>query len=189
MRDLLKRGPIDPKQIREIVVSYWSPGSITDNSGPPDVNMQHAVALMLADGRMTFKSIHDYARLKDPEVMRLRSMIKIAKRAGDVESIIGSSGTKHSTAPAIQITMANGTQLVQEAVTPGPGTPETPYTREWMVGKARSLITPVFGQPQTEKLINTILGLENQPDIRVLGPLLTANGDLPPKLSDWPMEG
>ncbi|MBB5498610.1 MmgE/PrpD family protein [Paraburkholderia sp. MM5384-R2] len=188
LRELLRRGQIDSKHIREIVVSYWSPGSITDNSGPPDVNMQHAVALMLADGRLTFKSIHDYTRLKDPEVMRLRSIIRIASRAGDVESIIGSSGKQHSTAPAIQITMDDGTQLVQAAATPGPGTPDMPYTRQWMVGKARSLIMPVFGRPQTDKLIETILELESQRDIRVLGPLLTANADLPPKLSDWPME-
>ncbi|MDR5752416.1 MULTISPECIES: MmgE/PrpD family protein [unclassified Caballeronia] len=189
LRDLLKRGPIDPKQIRDIEVSYWSPGSITDNSGPPDVNMQHAVALMLADGRLTFKSIHDYTRLKDPEVVRLRSMIKIAPRAGDVESIIGSSGKQHSTAPAVKITMSDGTQLLQEAITPGPGTPKSPYTREWMVRKARSLIMPVFGRAQTEKLIETILGLENHQDIRVLGPLLRANADQLPRLSDWPMEG
>ncbi|WP_208450437.1 hypothetical protein [Burkholderia diffusa] len=31
---LLKQHPTDFRQIREIVVSYWSRGTITDNSGP-----------------------------------------------------------------------------------------------------------------------------------------------------------
>jgi 2-methylcitrate dehydratase PrpD len=187
LQALLKRGPIDPQHIREIVVSYWSPGSITDNSGPPDVSLQHAVALMLLDGGLTFASIHDYTRLNDPQVMRLRSMIRIAHRTGDVESVIGSSSPASSTAPAIQIKLADGTQLAQEAVKPGPGTAERPYTRDWMTEKAHSLITPVFGHAQTEKLIATVLGLESQQDIRVLGPLLQANAGQPPKLSNWPM--
>ncbi|WP_081074255.1 MmgE/PrpD family protein [Burkholderia diffusa] len=192
---LLQRHPIDSRQIREIVVSYWSPGTITDNSGPPDVNVQHAIALMLADGRLTFKSIHDYARFKDPEIIRLRSLIKILRRAaGDVQqrAVIGATGDLRnadaSTEPAIQILLSDGTRLVQDTVSPGPGTPDAPYTRAWMVGKAHSLMAPVLGRSQTKQLIETILGLDEQQNIRVLGPLLRANADDPPRLSEWPME-
>ncbi|WP_196480960.1 MmgE/PrpD family protein [Burkholderia territorii] len=195
LQALLKRHRIDATQIREIVVSYWSPGAITDNSGPPDVNVQHAIALMLADGRLTFKSIHDYVRFKDPEVIRLRSLIRIVRRtAGDVQqrSVIGATGDSHasgtSTDPAIQIVLVDGTRLVQDTISPGPGTPDTPYTREWMVEKARSLMAPVLGKVNTDKLIETILHLDEQQDIRVLGPLLRAEDDQPPRLSEWPME-
>ena len=55
---LLKRQPIDPERVQELVVRY-QPGSITDNSGPSDINVQHALAVMLIDRRLTFKSIHD----------------------------------------------------------------------------------------------------------------------------------
>jgi 2-methylcitrate dehydratase PrpD len=192
---LLKRHPVDSRQIREIVVSYWSPGTITDNSGPPAVNVQHAIALMLADGRLTFRSIHDYGRFKDPEIIRLRSLIRIVPRAaGDVQqrSVIGATGDSHPAdipaAPAIQITLANGTRLVQDTISPGPGTPDTPYTRAWMVEKARSLMAPVLGGAQTRELIETILGLDEQHDIRALGLLLRANADESPRLSEWPME-
>ncbi|MEM5316485.1 MmgE/PrpD family protein [Paraburkholderia sp. JHI869] len=190
---LRKHGPIDSRQIKEIVVSYWSPGSITDNSGPPDVNLQHAVALMLTDGSLTFKSIHDYSRLTDPEVVRLRSLIKIVRRtAGDPQqrSVIGATGAAHasdtSNDPAIQIVLSDGRRLSQESVSPGPGVPNHPYTREWAAKKARSLVEPVLGSSRAESLIATILKLEQEPDIRVLGPLLRADSNEPPKLSLWP---
>lgn len=50
---LLKRQPIDPKQVREIVVTV--PGSLADNdnSGPSDINIQHALAVMLTDKTLT----------------------------------------------------------------------------------------------------------------------------------------
>jgi 2-methylcitrate dehydratase PrpD len=195
LQALLKRHPIDSREIREIVVSYWSPGNITDNSGPPDVSVQHAVALMLADKRLTFRTVHDYARLKDPEVMRLRSLIKIVRQAkGDAQqqSVIGATAQLQSAAssapmPAIQITLADGTRLTQDGVSPGPGTPGNPYSRTWMVAKARSLMAPVLGNDPADRLIGLILDMEKMPNVTVLGPLLRANADESSRLSDWPM--
>src|SRR6185295_8017830 len=73
---LLKQRPIDPNQIQEIVVRY-QPGSITDNSGPSDINVQHAMAVMLIDKMVTFKNIHDKARLQDPAIVRLRAKVRL----------------------------------------------------------------------------------------------------------------
>jgi len=193
---LLQRRPIDSRQIREMVVSYRSPGSITDNSGPPDVNVQHAIALMLADQRLTFKSIHDYARFKDPEVMRLRSLINIARRPVGDAQLSAAEGVSRSEqerlaglsqVPAIQITLADGTRVTQDGVSPGPGTQLNPYTRDWMVAKARDLVTPVLGAARTRDLIDRVLTLETVKSVRELGPLLRANADEAPRLSDWPM--
>ena len=65
-----------PAQITELVVRY-QPGSITDNSGPSDINVQHALAVMLIDKRLTFRSVHDTARMRDPAVVRLRGRIRL----------------------------------------------------------------------------------------------------------------
>ena len=73
---LLKKQPIDPNQIQEIVVRY-QPGSITDNSGASDINVQHALAVMLIDKMVTFKNIHDKARLQDPAIVRLRAKVRL----------------------------------------------------------------------------------------------------------------
>ena len=68
---LLAKQRIDPETIKEIAVRY-QPGSITDNSGPSDINVQHALSVMLIDRTLTFRSIHDKERMKDPAVVRLK---------------------------------------------------------------------------------------------------------------------
>src|SRR4029077_20955917 len=78
---LLKKQPIDPNQVQEIVVRY-APGSITDNSGPSDINVQHALAVMLVDKTVTFRAIHDKARMQDPAIVRLRSRVRLEQGAG-----------------------------------------------------------------------------------------------------------
>ena len=46
MEALLKRRPIDPKQVQQVLLRS-APGSVVDNSDPPDINIQFAMALML----------------------------------------------------------------------------------------------------------------------------------------------
>ena len=68
-------------QIQEIVVRY-APGSITDNSGPSDINVQHALAVMLVDKTVTFRSIHDKARMQDPVIVGLRGKVRLEPGGG-----------------------------------------------------------------------------------------------------------
>jgi 2-methylcitrate dehydratase PrpD len=198
MQVLLKRQPIDPNQVREIIISYGQPGSITDNGGPPDINVQHAVALMLVDKKLTFNNIHDYPRMKDPAIVRLRAITKIIRRPSGSMAAATTSGSSRAVAPrtdgaaqppVIQITLADGTRLTQDAVSTGiPGTESTPYTREWVVGKARSLMTPVLGATHAAELIDRVLKLEDTRNILELRPLLQRKPSAgPPRRSDWPM--
>src|SRR5262249_57753291 len=55
---LFKKQPIDAGRVREIVLRY-QPGSITDNSGASDINVQHAAAVMLTDKKLPFRPLHD----------------------------------------------------------------------------------------------------------------------------------
>src|SRR5206468_10241861 len=48
-----------------------------DNAPMPDVNVQHLVALLLVDGALTFHSVHDHARMRDPAVLALRHKVEI----------------------------------------------------------------------------------------------------------------
>jgi hypothetical protein len=47
-----------------------------DNSDPPDINIQYAMALMLIDKIATFRSIHDRPRMQDPAILRLRARMR-----------------------------------------------------------------------------------------------------------------
>jgi 2-methylcitrate dehydratase PrpD len=156
---LLKKQPIDPAQIREIVVRY-QPGSITDNSGATDINVQHAVAMMLTDKTVTFRSIHDRKRLQDPAIARLREKIRL------------DPGTQAARPPLFQITMNDGTKIVQDGTGPVLGTAQNPMSRDQVVAKCRDLMAPVLGAKQTTRLIERTLALDSVKDIRELRPLL-----------------
>jgi 2-methylcitrate dehydratase PrpD len=177
---LLKKQPIDPSQIQEIIVRY-QPGSITDNSGPSDINVQHALAVMLIDKTVTFRNIHDKARMQDPAIVRLRAKVRLEPgppgRGGNV-----------ARPPLIQITLADGTRLTQDTVGAGVlGTAANPMTREQVVAKCRDLIVPVLGATTATRLIDRVLALEKTGNIRELRPLLqvTSRGGAP-RLSEYP---
>src|SRR5262249_18873884 len=48
-----------------------------DNAPMPDINVQHLVALLLADRALTFQSVHDRARMHDPAVLAVRKLIEL----------------------------------------------------------------------------------------------------------------
>jgi 2-methylcitrate dehydratase PrpD len=171
---LLKKQPIDVARIREIVLRY-QPGSITDNSGASDINVQHAVAVMLTDRTLTFRSIHDAARLHDPAIVRLREKIRL------------DPGTQTPRPPLFRITMDDGTVIVQDGTGPVLGTAQNPMTRDQLIAKCRDLMAPVIGVSQTARLIEKTLALETVKDVRELRPLLQhALRQGAPKLSDYP---
>jgi 2-methylcitrate dehydratase PrpD len=183
---LLKQRPIDPNQIQEIVVRY-QPGSITDNSGPSDINVQHALAVMFVDKTVTFRAIHDKARMQDPLIVRLRSRVRLQPGAGPG----GGGGGRGGNAPRIpllQVTLTDGTKLTQDNVGAGVlGTTQNPMSRDQLVAKCRDLMAPVLGAAQTTRLIDTTLALDKTKNVRELRPLLQrSNRGGTPKLSEYP---
>ena len=177
MEALLKRQPIDPNQVQTIVVRY-APGSITDNSGPSDINVQHALAVMLVDKTVTFRAIHDKARMQDPTIVALRAKVRLEP------------GSPSARPPLLQITLADGTRLAQDTVGPVLGTAQNPMSREQLVAKCRDLLTPVLGAAQTTRLIERVLDVEKAKDIRELRPFLQQTSRTgrtgPPRLSEYP---
>jgi 2-methylcitrate dehydratase PrpD len=174
MEALLKRQPIDPSQVQAIVVRYV-PGSITDNSGPSDINVQHALAVMLVDKTVTFRAIHDKARMQDRAIVALRAKVRLLP------------GSQSARPPLLQITLADGTRLTQDTVGPVLGTAQNPMTRAQLVAKCRDLMTPVLGVAPTTRLIDRVLELEHATDIRELRPFLQRTSRAaPPRLSEYP---
>jgi 2-methylcitrate dehydratase PrpD len=175
---LLRRQPIDAAQIEQIVLRY-PPGSITDNSGPSDINVQHAVAVMLIDKTVTFRSIHDAARMQDPTIVRLRSRTRLDP---------GPAGASAATRPPlVQITMTNGTRLTQDNTGAVLGTAANPMSRAQVASKARDLVEPVLGTSQTARLIERVLSLDTARDLSSLRPLLQRRrAPATPTLSTYP---
>ena len=138
--------------------------SIVNNREIPDICMQHLLSVMLIDRTLTFKTVHDKARMKDPAVLRERAKIELI---GDdeLERLIPRR------VGIVEVTLADG-RVLRERVEAVRGTAENPMTREEVVAKARDLIAPVMGEAGCGKLIATILDLEQVKDIRQLRPLL-----------------
>jgi len=180
MEALLARHPIDPNQVQEVLVRS-APESVVDNSDPPDINIQFAMALMLIDKTATFRSIHDKPRMQDPAILRLRSKVRL-------ESPGGQGGGRGGAArlPLLEVTLTDGRKLTQDT---GPvlGTIDNRMTQEQLAAKCRELMMPVLGTAQTQRLIDRVLALEQVKDIRELRPLLQRTYRAgPPRLSNYP---
>src|SRR5262245_50104231 len=160
MEIILKKRPLDPGQVREIIVRM-EPGSVVDNREMPDVNIQHMMAVMLIDKDATFKAAHDVARMKDPAVLRERAKVKL----------VPPEGRGAAQPPLVQIRLADGTTL-SEDVKAVLGTVDNPMTRDQVIAKSRDLTTPIIGGASSTRLIETILSIENVANIRTLRPLL-----------------
>jgi 2-methylcitrate dehydratase PrpD len=130
----------------------------------PDICMQHMVAIMLLDKTVTFATVHDRARMKDPAVLRQRAKVdlladpRIDARRPRREAIV-------------ELTFTDGTQL-SEWVRDVRGTVDNPMTRDEVVDKARDLIAPVLGAATCSTLIDKMLALETLKDVRELRPAL-----------------
>jgi 2-methylcitrate dehydratase PrpD len=177
MEALLKRQPIDPGQVRQILVRS-APESVVDNSDPPDINIQYVMALMLIDKTATFRSIHDTPRMQDPAILRLRAMVRLEAPEGR-----GGAGARP---PLVEVALADGARLVQDAGAVL-GTADNPMTREQSVAKCHDLMAPVLGSAPATRLVDRVLGLENMKNIRELRPFLQRTYRAgPPRLSDYP---
>jgi 2-methylcitrate dehydratase PrpD len=176
MEALLKRQPVDPDQVQQILVRS-APGSVVDDSDPPDINIQFAMALMLIDGTATFRSIHDKPRMQDPSILRLRAKVRLEAPGGR-----GDAGAR----PLLEITLADGSHLSQDAGAVL-GTVDNPMTRDQLVAKCHDLMTPVLGATASTRLITRVLELEKTRDLRELRPLLQRTYRAgPPRLSAYP---
>jgi 2-methylcitrate dehydratase PrpD len=181
MEALLKRQPIDPNQVQQVLLRS-APGSVVDNSDPPDINIQFVMALMLTDKTATFRSIHDKPRMQDPAILKLRQKVRLEAPGGR-----GAGGRGGERLPLLEVTLTDGRKLTQDtgAVL---GTIDNPMTREQLVAKCHALMTPVLGATPSTRLIDRTLELEKTKDIRELRPLLQRTYHAgPPRLSEYPV--
>jgi 2-methylcitrate dehydratase PrpD len=165
MVNLQKRHPFNADQVKQVVVRAATSAAYTvNNREMPDICLQHMIAVMLLDKTVTFRSAHDKARMKDPDVLRERAKVKLVPDEG-LERLIPVR------VAIVEVTLNDGTRLTErvEAVR---GTPENPMTREEVVAKASDLMTSVIGAQANQKLIDRVLAIETVKDIRELRPLL-----------------
>jgi 2-methylcitrate dehydratase PrpD len=160
-----KQRSFSADDVSKVVVRIASDEANTvSNRDMPDICMQHMVAIMLLDKTVTFRSVHDKARMKDPAVLRQRAKV-------DVVPDPRIDARRPRREAIVELTFADGTQLT-EWVRDVRGTADNPMTRDEVVDKARDLIAPVLGTAATSTLIGKLLALETVRDVRELRPSL-----------------
>jgi 2-methylcitrate dehydratase PrpD len=126
----------------------------------PDICLQHLVAIMLLDKTVTFASVHDKERMKDPAVIRQRAKVQVI-----ADPRIDARRPRREA--IVELTFTDGTQLT-EWVRNVRGTADNPMTREEVIAKARELITPVLGAAKFSAIVEKVFALEHMKDIREL---------------------
>ncbi len=157
--------PFDAGQVREVVVRLASDeAAIVNNRDLPDICLQHVIAVALLDHSVTFASIHDSERLKDPATLRARAKVKLVADPG-LERLMPLR------VAIVEVTLVDGSRLSRR-VDDVRGTPKNPMTRAEVVAKATDLCTPIIGAERCSTLIEKVFHLEQVSDIRELRPLL-----------------
>jgi 2-methylcitrate dehydratase PrpD len=156
---ILKKRPFEADQVRKVTVRVaTSEANTVNNREMPDICLQHMVAVMIMDKTASFHAAHDKARMQDPAVLRLRAKVDLVPDA-ELERLFPKR------IAIVEVMLADGSRLTErvEAVR---GTSDNPMTREEVVAKCRELV------PNSAKLIETVLALENLKNVRDLRPLL-----------------
>lgn len=156
--------PADITAIRSRVAD--AEAHIVDNREMPDICLQHCLALMVLERTASFHSLHDYARMHDPAVLRERAKITLIP---DAE--LGRALPRRQA--VVEVDTADGRRLTHRTDDVR-GTTDNPMNRSEVEAKARDLLAPTLGAGRTEDLIAAIWSLEDVTDLRELRPLLQA---------------
>ncbi len=131
-----------------------------NNREMPDICVQHLLAVMLLDDTVTFKSAHDYARMKDPKVLALRKRIEAVGDASLTDAL-------RRWRCVMEITLHDGRKLTHQTMA-AKGSFENPLTRVEEEEKAFDLIVPVLGKRRAQALMAALWDFDRIKDVRSL---------------------
>jgi 2-methylcitrate dehydratase PrpD len=139
---------------------------IVDNSAIPDLSLQHLVALMIADGRATFASVHDVTRMRDPKVLAIRKLVEVVP-SFELQMAVP---TRQA---IVKIETADGRSLSHRTYVVR-GTARNPMDAKEVETKALDLMAPILGVGRANELIAMIGNLDRIGPVSGLRRLLQA---------------
>jgi 2-methylcitrate dehydratase PrpD len=137
-----------------------------DRTPAPDVNVQHLLAMLLIDGTLTFRSIHDHARMRDPKILALRAKIQVVPS----DELLHARPRRQA---IVEVATQDGEPHTHRIVAVR-GTADNPMELAEVEAKARDLMGGVLGRKRTETLIDAIRDLTGVKDMARLRPLWQA---------------
>jgi 2-methylcitrate dehydratase PrpD len=137
-----------------------------DRTPAPDVNVQHLLAMLLLDGTLTFRSIHDHDRMRDPKILALRAKMQVVPS----DELLHARPRRQA---IVEVETREGARHTHRIVAVR-GTADNPMERAEVEAKARDLMSGVLGRRRTERLIEAIRDLAAVKDMARLRPLWQA---------------
>jgi len=151
--------------VDRIVVRLPEDGArIVDDRAMPDVNCQYAIAVALIDGTLSFDDSHSYERMRDPQVLAVKTRIQLIADRALMDRAAPRSGR-------VEVTLRDGRTVGRFTRFP-PGTRENPLDDARVSAKARELMAPVLGASRAEAVIERVNSLERLDSVRTLVALL-----------------
>jgi len=133
---------------------------IVNNRDMPDFSVQHLLAVMLLDGTVTFKSAHDFKRMKDPKVLGLRKRVEAV---GDPDL----TDAQRRWRCVMEVTLKDGRVLKHQTMA-AKGSFVNPLTPAEEDEKALDLMAPVLGKARSQALLKALWSLDRLKDVRAL---------------------
>jgi 2-methylcitrate dehydratase PrpD len=162
---ILERSGVKPEEVEKVVVRLPSDGAaVVNDRHMPDINLQHILAVILLDGKLTFEAAHDFKRMKDKKVLAMKSRVELVPDEELMRSPIPRQGI-------VEVVTKSGERL-REHVTSVLGTPQNPMTTEEVERKALELLLLVLDDQRSREVIEKIRALESLPSVRDLTGLL-----------------
>src|SRR3990172_5179939 len=161
LRELIAQHGIHADAVEKLVVRMPDKElEIVNNRDMPDISVQHLLAVMLIDGNVTFKSAHDFARMKDRKVRAVRKRIEAV---GDPSL----TDAQRRWRAVIEITLKDGRKLTHQTMA-AKGSFENPLTPQEENEKALDLIAPILGKRKANALLAALWNFEKIKDVRAL---------------------
>lgn len=161
LRDLMEEHGFSAADVEKVIARMPDKElEIVNNRDMPDISVQHLLSIMLLDGTVTFASAHDFGRMKDRKVLKLRERIEAL---GDPEL----TDDQRRWRCVMEVRLKDGRTLRHQTMA-AKGSFENPLTREEEEEKARDLIVPILGKARGSELLAQLWNFESIKDVRAL---------------------
>ena len=161
LRDLIVQHGIMAGDVETIIARMPDKElEIVNNRASPDISVQHLLAVMLIDGNITFRSAHDFRRMKDPAVLALRQRIEAV---GDATL----TDAQRRWRCVMEVRLKDGRVLHHQTMA-AKGSFENPLSPAEENEKARDLIVPVLGPRKADALLAALWKFDELADVRTL---------------------
>jgi 2-methylcitrate dehydratase PrpD len=139
-------------------------GRIVNDRNMPNVNLQYVLAATLLDGRFSFATAHSYEHMKDPQILAVKSRIKL-----ELDAELTHARPRRQGIVEIHTRDHRTLRVHVKGVR---GTADNPMSDREVEDKARDLVEPVLGGKKCHDLLNTMKSLEQVTDVRHLSSTL-----------------